>query len=139
MPGKEPAMENLQKIMKNLAEAKRDFDNETLNPVQYSRAREKLLLEALMAMGAELGVRLEKPTCIDANGEIRIVAIAENGQSPNLGCGQFGEEFSKLLNEHNPRTGTRLGTVLDVNGWCYMNHFEVEKMAQSYAAGAPVS
>lgn len=104
-------------------------------PVAIAAAREKALTEALLAMGEELGVEL-RPARIDGNGEIAVIAESPDPEVRSMGaCGQYGETFASWLRRIPVRTGTRSGTayILPQNGWCYANHFDVERMVRAYA------
>lgn len=129
-----------------LTELHKLFRDSKLSSVEFANLRETELGKALLALAKEHGVALEQPLQCDSNGEFSIVALNPNGTPTNMGAGPFGKEFADLLNQYSPRTGVRPGATLDErNGWCRMNHFEVEKMildrleaqtTQSHADGA---
>ena len=105
-------------------------------PVMVSRARETALIEALMSMGEELHVTLE-PARIDTNGEVRIVAKSTRmGDNYRGVCGQYGVTFAHWLNQVPVRTGAvaKQGFMAHTSGWCYVNHFDVERLVRAYAA-----
>lgn len=105
-------------------------------PVQIGDAREKALGTALAAMAAELGTSLES-THIDARGEFRVVVPAGTAADQRQGvCGHYGEAFAKWLCTVPTRTGAvaHTGYVLPENGWCYINHFDVERLVNTYEA-----
>lgn len=107
-------------------------------PVQVADAREAALNKALQYMGAELGVLLE-PLRIDARGEISIVAIEQDAERKRHGtCGHYGEAFAHWLSQIPTRTGVTAPhhprEVLPTNGWCWINHFEAERLVRQYAA-----
>ena len=133
---KTPSTE-FQEAAKALIEAKERFAAGEIKPVQYRDIREEALSRALNSMTSDLGVKLQQPLQVDSRGEFSIVAMPEDGSSPQLGAGPFGEAFSDALNHHNPRTGERPGAIMDgESGWCRLNHFDAEKMVLEYAEQA---
>lgn len=104
-----------------------------LSSVEHSRKRESALCEALVQMAQSLGCDLELPISIDSRGELRIVTKGKGLRE--AGSGQYGLAFSEWLNTANPRTGVQPGAhLLPESGWCYLNHFEAERLVQRYAA-----
>ncbi len=104
-------------------------------PLAIAKAREAALKDALLAMGHELGVEL-KPASIDALGEIPVLAVAKDIATRSRGaCGQYGEDFAAWLNHIPVRTGTvsTQGHVTSQQGWCWANHFDVERLVRLYA------
>lgn len=113
-----------------------DDSSKAGKPLAIAKAREDALKKALVAMGHELGVEL-KPCGIDALGEMPVIAVAQDMATRSRGaCGQYGEAFVAWLNRIPVRTGTvsTQGHVLAENGWCWMNHFDVERLVREYAA-----
>ncbi len=115
-------------LVSELKAAHLQFERGAMKPVPFANQRERILAAALDTLAADCGVRLQMPLQIDSRGEFSIVAVHEDGRNTTYGCGPYGAEFAALLNQHKPRTGTLPGDVLPENGWCYMNHFEVERM-----------
>jgi hypothetical protein len=115
-----------------LIEAGRQFDRKEIKSVQYSVLRGKALCDALDALASSYGIQLQKPLHIDSRGDIRIVAVPVDGSRVEQGAGPFGESFATALNQGRPRTGIPgnypPATLDSENGWCYMNHFNLEKM-----------
>ena len=115
-----------------LQEVQANFEHGLLlSPVQHGAQRERQLGLALLALASGHGVKLQTPLSIDSRGEFSIVAENKDHglANPNQGCGPYGVEFTKILNAHNPRVGTSPTSFLcKENGWCRMNHFDVEKM-----------
>lgn len=103
-----------------------------LSPVAHSHAREAALAHALQNLAATYGVMLEAPLQIDSRGEFSIVSRPE-GSVRGMGTSPFGE-FAEVLNKHRPRTGVLPGTLDPSNGWCLMNHFDVERMVVEHSA-----
>lgn len=95
---------------------------DALPPVQAADARTTLLLKAVTEMAKEFGVELKPLHCIDAHGELRVVAVDP------CSAGYFNG-FSKWLQTARPRTGV-VGTTCT---WCLINHFEAESMVLAYA------
>jgi tape measure domain-containing protein len=117
-----------------LIEAKQSFESGALTPVAFRDLREPALIKALTAMAAEMGVTLRQPCQINSNGEISVVAEQAAPSGPNRdACGSYGESFAAALSKHHPRTGVvPMAVVPPDNGWCYLNHFEAEKMVLDY-------
>lgn len=114
---------------KELLEVNARYIAGQIKPVQLGQMRGEVLAKALQALAGECGVQLQAPLHIDSRGEFNIVALPQNGMSPQYGAGQFGDRFIQLLNSYSPRTGVYgVATLLPDNGWCYMNHIDVEKM-----------
>lgn len=116
-----------------LDKANAEFAAGRLKSVPHSREREKSLIEALVQMAASLGCALEHPISIDSRGELRVITKGKGFH--DAGSGPYGEAFVGWLNTANPRTGVAPGAHLFAeSGWCNVNHFEVEKLVQRYAA-----
>lgn len=124
----------LQSAVADLARYEKQFARRELSPVGYRDMREPALARALLAMAAELGVTLQQPLHIDANGEYSIVALKPGGNDPRYGCGAFGEAFAQALTSHRARCGVMPATMSPDSGWCRLFHLEAEKMVRSYAA-----
>lgn len=127
------AVKAFQTAVAALDKANAEFTAGRLRPVPHSRAREAALCEALVQMAASLGCELDQPISIDSRGELRCIT---KGRGPwDAGSGRYGTEFAAWLNSANPRTGVAPGAhLLPESGWCYLNHFEAEKLVQRYAA-----
>lgn len=111
-----------------VVEANQQFFSGKISPVEHRRLREAGLASALTEAAAECGVSLVQPLQVDSRGEFNITAVAPVGY---IGHGEslFGQDFANLLNGFSPRCGLAPGAVLEAsNGWCMMNHFNVEKM-----------
>ncbi len=109
------------------------FEQGLLSSVAYRDQREPALARALTALALELGVALQQPLHIDANGEYSIVALKEDGSDPRYGCGAFGDAFAALLTRHQARCGTLPATISASNGWCRLNHLEAETLVRQYS------
>lgn len=127
---KYPSLEFLEAV-DALVAANKIFAAGQIKPLQHSDLREKYLSAALNAMAGDFGVKLNQPLQINSNGEYAVTALPKD---INHDAGGFGQELSTVLNRHNPRTGVRPGaTLLPENGWCYLNHFDAERMVFEYA------
>lgn len=122
--------------VQELDELNRAFSTNRVSAVEHGATRGRILAEALESMAADFGVRLQTPMHIDGNGEFSIVAMNEGGTNPaHYGTGKYGAEFAALLSPHGPRTGIQPAASISAdNGWCRMNHFNVERMIRHYAA-----
>lgn len=127
---------DIRAILANIQEAKQ---NPNVSPYQYARIRETALIDALCTMASDFKVSLLKPTQIDSNGELSVISVyldeAGNPKPSNyFGCAAYGPEFASILSKYSPRTGYAPASSIDEsNGWCYMNHFDVERMVSDYA------
>ncbi len=122
-------MSALQKAVAALMETHRQFNNGELSPVAHGNNRETHLAEALRAVAAKTGVTLREPLRIDSNGEFSIVAVPTEPTNIPGAAGRYSDEFVALLNRHNPRCGVLpTAHLLPENGWCRMNHFDVERL-----------
>jgi hypothetical protein len=116
----------LKQAISKLKAAHTKFATGMLKPVQHGDARAAALIKGVLALAKGLGVTLAPIYQIDARGEMRIVAKG----------GMFGEEFSSALNTHcNPRQGSTPGATLSARStWCYINHFDIEKLVMAFDA-----
>lgn len=125
-------MTTLQQAISNLVQANADFSNNKLSSVEFSNVRQTALAEGLRALATKHGITLQEPLHIDSNGEFSIVAESDNPSDRRCGfTAHYGEAFAALLNKHRPRTGIAPGSVCAENGWCRMNHFDVERLVMS--------
>lgn len=114
--------------VQQLLSAQSEFSEGKTKSVQFADIREASLASALQAMANEHGVQLETPLQINSRGEFNVVAKNINPASP-FRSSSFGDTFSKILNQYNPRTGTLPGAIMIAeSSWCYLNHFEVERL-----------
>ncbi|MDO8416558.1 MAG: hypothetical protein Q7S87_10155 [Agitococcus sp.] len=104
--------------------------NQALSPVERGHQRGVAIGQALLALAAEHGVALEQPLSIDSRGEFRIFVEAPTGPGQPVATEQrYGLKFASLLNKHNPRCGTTGGAhLLASSSWCYLNHFDAERL-----------
>lgn len=101
-----------------------------MNPLEQSRQREAKLVQGLRQLATKYGTTFREPLQIDSRGEFSLVisnrTTHDGATDPT---GQYGEPLAELLSQFNPRTGTALTRfLLPENGWCYMHHFDVERM-----------
>lgn len=92
--------------------------------------REELLAQALRTIASDCGVELKEPLHIDSRGEVSVVAQS----------GQYGEAFAAWLSDYPRRTGLAPTScaVLPESNWCYINHFNLERLVRAYAADMPM-
>lgn len=110
-----------------LKAAHENFAAGAISSVAHSRQRESALAGALHAMAASFSVQLKGYLHINARGEFDIFAE-----------GKYGE-FAQWLNKANPRCGMYPPAMLTPDSsWCYMNHFDVERMVLAYFAAEAV-
>ena len=115
--------------IKKLRLAGEQFAAGLIKSVQYSNVRGASLGASLLELAKNHGVDLRGPMFIDSRGEFSVIANPSNDGNAPGSCGSFGQEFSALLNQYRPRTGITAGAVLVAeSSWCWMNHFDVEKM-----------
>lgn len=102
----------------------------TGNPCEVAEQREQALADGLRAFAKSHGIEFREPLNINSLGEFRLVVI--NPVDPNgLFCGQFGTA-ADIIAKHNPRTGVSPSKFMSpYNGWCSMNHFDVENLLES--------
>ena len=105
-----------------------------LTPMGHRDARESAMVKALAALAKEFDVQILEPIHVDSRGELKIVAIHPDGRPPSMGCGQFGA-FAELLSRNRARMGIAPGHISPENGWCMMNHFDVERMVLGHLHG----
>lgn len=101
-----------------------------LTPWEIGRLRESKLADGLRALAVRHGIKFREPLHIDSNGEFPLVVIGT--EEPF--CGQYGEKLARIIGAHRPRTGIHAqegNYMLAENGWCYMNHFDVERMLEA--------
>lgn len=92
------------------------------SPWEQGRTREVALAQGLMRLAEKYEVEFEAPLHINSNGEFRLVLA---------GGARFGDELAGILSKYRPRCGVHPTNHLDgMNGWCYMNHFNVQQMLE---------
>lgn len=114
--------------------ASEQFATGLVKSVPFSDVRGACLGVALHELAKHHGVELRGPLFIDSRGEFSLIVNPPDGKNTTGSCGAFGQEFAALLNQYRPRTGIVAGAVLEAeSGWCWMNHFDVEKMVRDVA------
>lgn len=111
----------------------RELNAETaLSPVAFADKREAALIEGLHGLAQEYG-RAINPTRIDRNGEMSFNIIGDHGPGNGRPSGLFGEDLARWLSMVPRRFGDRPTTapVLPENGWCRINHFDVERLLRA--------
>ena len=98
----------------------------TLKPVPFADAREAALIDGLHGLAAEYGHTIAF-THINANGEMAF-NLAHGGH--------YGEPLAAWLSRVPHRTGVSPTTarLLPENNWCWLNHFDVERLLRALAA-----
>lgn len=118
-----------------LKQTNEDFANGHTSSVAHANTRQAAILAAVRYMAKSFGVNLEPIHAIDARGEIRVVA-KDGDRDPRLGCGKFGGPFAEWLTKARARTGIAPCTLGSEDGWCYVNHFEAERMVLDFYKSA---
>jgi hypothetical protein len=101
-----------------------------LSPVLAGDYRAHHLAEGLRELAKKHGIKFREPLHIDTNGEFHLtVSNGTPHDGPNDGCGRYGT-LAPILVKYRPRTGIYPTKHLSAehDGWCMMNHFDVEKM-----------
>lgn len=97
-----------------------------LKPLEVSIVRGAMLAAGLRALAIICGKEFDTDLNINSNGEI-MLRIPLNGD-PQV-CGEYGERLAAILSPYRPRCGySPMSSIDPRNGWCYMNHFDVERM-----------
>lgn len=113
-----------------LEQAIRDLHSVDTNqtPFEVANQREKALVAGLHALAAHFGKEIEY-TMIDARGEFKFNI---RGAAQGLG-GQYGEGLAEALSKVPRRMGilTTTASMLPENNWCWINHFDAEKMLKT--------
>lgn len=119
--------------LKGAVETLRNPDT-SMKPVQLGDQREAALVAGLHGLAEEFGKQISH-TYIDSNGEMAFNIIGPEGNTPGASCGQYGEELAAWLSTVPRRTGARPTTspILPENGWCRINHFDVERLLLAVA------
>lgn len=130
-----------RRTLESLDALEERFAQRQIAPVPHSREREALLAKALRELARGFGITLQEPLQINSRGEFSLAVLRADGRDPHhAGTGTWGTEFVDILNRHEPRTGQLPGVQDAHGGWCWMNHFQVEKMVREvYAALPPLS
>ncbi|CUJ49113.1 Uncharacterised protein [Achromobacter sp. 2789STDY5608633] len=109
--------------MEELAAAEQAFQSGQVASVPHANARERLLIDGIVALAGMHGFTIERPTSIDARGEVAIFGARIN-QTERHG---YGPAFAELLSTIPRRTGTQptMAPVLAESNWCWVNHFDL--------------
>lgn len=102
-----------------------------LLPFPYANAREKALAAGLHALAAMHDKEIEY-TYIDSRGEFQFNIL---GSREGRG-GRYGEGLAEILSLVPRRTGISptSSPVLPENNWCWINHFEAERLLKIVGA-----
>ena len=106
----------------------------TLSPLAKAAARGGALTEGLQALAAEYGKEADV-SGINARGEFSFSVIGPEGRGPGRPSGQYGEELAAWLSTVPRRTGVAMtsAAVMPENGWCWVNHFDAERLLNAVA------
>lgn len=116
-----------------LRQNNQSFINREISSVAHSHARQAALSAALRYMAQSFRVTLQLPLIIDSNGDIAINSICP--KTKHTTPSEFGPAYTAWLNTAKPRTGTpgtHWATLCPQNSWCFLNHFEAEKMVLAF-------
>jgi hypothetical protein len=107
-------------------------------PVQAAAARERILVDFLMATAKLCEAPIQRPLGIDTRGEIQVFGKKLDNTGAVAG---YGEAFAAVLSQAAWRTGDRPSTsvLLPQNGWCYIAHQELERLMRGLADGRIVA
>ncbi len=102
-------------------------------PVQIGQAREKALIEGLMALAKAHGKTLQNPLAIDSNGELNFNLKNDWPRNPHVQS--YGIELAAWLGEVPTRTGEQANQygVSPSSNWRRINHFDAEKLLRMVA------
>ncbi|MDF8365106.1 MULTISPECIES: hypothetical protein [Achromobacter] len=116
--------------MEALAAAEQAFEMGHVEPVPHADVRERLLLDGIVALGGMHGFTMERPTCINARGEVAIFGARINQTERH----EYGAAFAELLSAIPHRSGTQptMATVLPENNWCWVNHFDLAALLAAH-------
>jgi len=112
----------MNSLLKNAWEILSTPDH-SLSPVAQSDRRQKALVDGLTGLAQTFNREIEF-TYINSNGELAF----------EIKNGRYGEELAALLSTIPRRTGVQPTTspVLPENSWCWINHFDAEKLIRHY-------
>lgn len=115
---------HFQQAIAALNQTNEAFQAGLISSVQHGDQREAALAAALAGMAATFQVTFKGGRYIDSRGEFRLAST---------GC--FGKRFADLLNTAKPRCGVYGVAILTQEAtWCFINHFEVERLVQRFYA-----
>lgn len=125
-------MKDLEQLIEQLDESERQRVGGQASPLAAGRKREEILVKGLQLVGQAHGVKFKEPLGIDSRGDF-MLSLDSAGQS-----NRFGPTLVGVLNRFSPRCGLVAGTILlESSSWCYMNHFEVERLLRHVASERP--
>ena len=104
-----------------------------MTPLEQSRTREANLAKGLRELARLHGIIFREPLGINSNGEFSLVVSNGTPRDSSIDpTGQYGVKLAEIIGRFHPRTGYAPANSIDPsNGWCYMNHFDVERMLES--------
>lgn len=102
------------------------------SPVEVARAREEALANGLRHLATCCYRVFSEPLQIDSNGEFLLVMQSTGVANWSR---QFGKRLAAILSPNRPRMGTfPANSISELNSWCMMNHFDVERMLEQFEA-----
>lgn len=130
------ALANFLGAVRSLIQDSEKFAAGAIASVPFSRLREEHLATALRELATLHGTALQLPLQINSNGEFSVVALQEGQTSARMGSGAYGS-FAEVLNPHRPRCGvfgSPPAQLEERSGWCYLNHFDAERLVMEQYA-----
>ena len=108
-----------------------DFEG---SPVAVAGKREIALANGLRLLARWHSKEFREPLSINSVGEIELIIKNPDAAEEQAGfCGRYGDALAARIARYNPRTGTQPSNHMSPdNGWCYMNHFDVERMLTDF-------
>lgn len=98
--------------------------------------RERAIGESLLLLGRCFGIDLDPYLCVNSLGEISLNVEPESPAEKRINAvGEYGKNFALFLSQYSTRTGVSMtkGHVHPENGWCWINHFQAEKMLMDFS------
>ena len=92
------------------------------SPWEQGQSRAHALADGLVRLGAKFGIAFAGPLHINSRGEINLTVA--DGKT-------YGSELADIIRANNARCGAFPGAhIHELNTWCYMHHFNVQKMLE---------
>jgi hypothetical protein len=120
-------------VLRELVGELDSLDGAGLTPRQRGDRRETAIIRGLHALAASFGIGIE-PTRINALGEFQFFTASPTGAK--LDRPDFGAGLAEMLSLVPRRTGAGAyaGPAASFNNWCWLNHFDAEKLVRLAAA-----
>lgn len=106
-------------------------------PLAIGSAREKALAKGLQNMALAAGTEIQ-PTGINSRGEYAVFGKETVPGNPAAPRKEYGPVFAQALSLVPTRCGAEAiqCTVSEGSNWCWVNHFDVERLIRKVASGA---